>query len=384
LSDAQLQAFAQSLNNKKTTFAPLSVKKGVLVLDIFQPIFDLGIEGEQKISGVLMSSSRVTNDLLNFLGEGPLSLVGERTSFTQQRNGSLEMVEVTGDKSHTYGIKHNLLANILAGKRTQYEFAAFVSPIDQTYVYGASSYVVGTPFSILQEFDEDFAMSNVSSFARSIYTMMFLVMLIVSALFFAVVAYLIGTRNRHRVSHQQQIINALVRAVEIRDPYLRGHHERIARMALGVSNKMRLNVAERGTVYYAAMLSGVGKIFVPQKVMLKPSALTAKEQEIMQEHISHAMKVFKGIDFDFPIAEVINEMHERIDGSGYPLGKSGSQINLLSRIVAACDVYCALTKPRSYREELSSQSALDLMRDPSSGLDKGVIGVLANVVKKEK
>src|SRR5207247_1081200 len=132
--------------------------------------------------------------------------------------------------------------------------------------------------------------------------------------------HLMGQRNKTRVKLLGQTMEALVRVVEARDPYLAGHHARVARLAVQVGNNMHLGVGERATLYYAAQLAAVGRLLVPRNVLAKKARLTGAERKDLEGHISHAVTILGDLDFDLPIVEVIGQMYEREDGSGHPNG----------------------------------------------------------------
>jgi PAS domain S-box-containing protein len=177
----------------------------------------------------------------------------------------------------------------------------------------------------------------------------------------------------------RQTVQALVRAIELRDPYLVGHSQRVERICADVARRLDLGDRDRVTLGLAADLSQIGKIFVPAEILRKPGRHTAEETRIMQGHIEHAMRVLREIDFELPVAEVIHGMHERLDGSGYPRGLKGDEIDLLPRILGAVDVFCARTAPRSYRSRIGRDEALRLLADHPERYDARVVEALAAV-----
>ena len=361
--------------------APLNVDDGSMLLMHIKPVFAMGDDDKPKAAAAFVSIINVSADITHYLSEGPLSLAGERTRLLQKRTGMMEYLDMTRSMPALFKIKPELIDSLYVSDRVYPKDKAYDSPLDQETVFGVAHPVVDTPFILLQEYDKQAALAYYYSYRNSVYLVMVLLVLAIAASLSALLVYVMSTRNRIRVTHQQQMLNALVRAVEIRDPYLSGHHERMARMSLRVANMMRLTIPERSTLYYSAMLSSVGKIFIPQKILSKPGELTAKEREILEAHVGHAEKVLIDIDFDLPVSEVIHQMYERMDGSGYPEKLNGSQISLLSRILAVCDVYCALTRPRSYREALSVEDALDILEKESAKFDKGVAGIVRHIVQ---
>lgn len=179
----------------------------------------------------------------------------------------------------------------------------------------------------------------------------------------------------------RQSVAALVRAVELRDPYLAGHSRRVAGFAAATARRMGLSPEDVATVEIAANLSQIGKLAVPREILNKPDRLEPDEIEQMQDHLSHAIEVLKDIDFELPVVETIAAMHERLDGGGYPKGLAGEQIPLTARIVGACDVFCARIEPRSYRRGIPPEEALAIMTQNTGRYDPAVVAALAEATR---
>jgi PAS domain S-box-containing protein len=177
----------------------------------------------------------------------------------------------------------------------------------------------------------------------------------------------------------QQMVTALVRAVELRDPYLAGHSRRLAGFSVAVARRLEASAEEVATLEIAANLSQIGKLAVNREILTKPGRLSAAEVEQMQQHIEHAAKILRDIDFELPVLETIYQMHERLDGKGYPQGLPGRDIRLTARILGACDVFCARVAPRSYRSGISPEAALDILEQNSDRYDVKVIAALSEV-----
>lgn len=178
----------------------------------------------------------------------------------------------------------------------------------------------------------------------------------------------------------QQMVAALVRAVEMRDPYLAGHSRRLAGFARAVAQRIEASAEEIATVEIAANLSQIGKIEVPREILTKPERLNVAEIAQLQTHIDHTMTILRGIEFDLPVVETIAQMHERLDGKGYPAGLSGPQIRLTARILAACDVFCARVEPRTYRSGIAPKAALEILEMNPDRYDSKVVAALRKVV----
>ena len=145
---------------------------------------------------------------------------------------------------------------------------------------------------------------------------------------------------------------------------------------------MNLSDDDVSTLRYSALLAGIGKIAIPKDILTKPEKLTIEETKIMQSHVSFAEEILEDMEFDLPIKDVVSQMYERLDGSGYPRALSGTEINKLARILSACDVFCALRSPRSYREGKTDQQALEIMQNDIALFDAEVLAMLFKVINK--
>ncbi len=188
-------------------------------------------------------------------------------------------------------------------------------------------------------------------------------------------------QRRKREQAVQQTVSALVRAIELRDPYLAGHSRRVAGFAGAIARQLQADEMEIMTIELAALLSQVGKLAVPREIVAKPTRLNEVEQVVMQEHVSHAAKVIQNIDFELPVLDLIYQMHERLDGGGYPNGLKGDEISQSGRILGVCDVFCARVEPRSYRAGLPVGEALDVLDENSGRYDPRIVTALRDVVR---
>ena len=186
--------------------------------------------------------------------------------------------------------------------------------------------------------------------------------------------------ERRRELAVQQMVNALVRAVELRDPYLAGHSRRVASLAVAVANRLDLSEADTTTVEIAALLSQVGKLKVPRAILTKPERLAGAELKEMERHIEYALDFLKDLDFGLPVHETVAQMHERLDGKGYPRGFAGDEIGMPARILGVCDVFCARIEPRSYRPVIASNAALEILAEHPHRYDASVVEALRDAV----
>jgi|GEM_PF-1489291 len=160
-----------------------------------------------------------------------------------------------------------------------------------------------------------------------------------------------------------ETVKALSSTIEIRDPYTSGHQNRVAELAVAISKEMDLDNPQVDAVQTAALLHDIGKITVPAEYLSKPGELTEMEFNIIKYHPVVGYEILKPIEFHRPIAQIVYQHHERIDGSGYPLGLAGDEILLEARIISVADVVEAMSSHRPYRAALGLEKALEEITD---------------------
>ncbi|MBI5724400.1 MAG: HD domain-containing protein [Planctomycetes bacterium] len=154
------------------------------------------------------------------------------------------------------------------------------------------------------------------------------------------------------------VVHALSAAAELRDPYTAGHQKRVSELACAIARKMDLDDEDYEAVRVAGLLHDIGKIYVPAELLVKPGKLTPVEFGIIKVHPEAGHGILKTIDFPWPVAQIVQQHHERIDGTGYPGGLMGSDIILGARIIAVADVVEAMASHRPYRPALGIKVAL--------------------------
>jgi PAS domain S-box-containing protein len=154
-------------------------------------------------------------------------------------------------------------------------------------------------------------------------------------------------------------INAMAVTVETRDPYTAGHQRRVADLARAIATEMNLTSDQIDGVRMASTIHDIGKISIPSEILTKPTKLSDLEFNLIKTHPASGYNILKDIEFPWPIAQIVLEHHERIDGSGYPNGLKGEQILLESKIIAIADVVEAISSHRPYRPAHGIEVALD-------------------------
>jgi len=155
---------------------------------------------------------------------------------------------------------------------------------------------------------------------------------------------------------------ALVRAMEAKDTFLRGHSQRMASLAADIATVMGLDADTVDAVRLAARLADVGKIGTRETVLHKPGALTPDEYDHVQDHVRIGLEILSPLEHLGPVLEYVRDHHEHYDGTGYPRAVEGTAISIGGRILSAADAFVALTSRRSYRDPLSTPEALRHLR----------------------
>jgi HD-GYP domain-containing protein (c-di-GMP phosphodiesterase class II) len=181
--------------------------------------------------------------------------------------------------------------------------------------------------------------------------------------------------------HYTKTIEALVSALEARDPYTQAHAGRIRDTAMALAVAMQLSREERRAVKLGSILHDVGKIGISDTILLKPGALTEQEWAVMRSHPQIGERMLQGIDFLSCALPIVRHHHERWDGSGYPDGVDGGDIPVGARIVAVCDAFDAMTSDRPYRPAMSLEAACEeLLRGSGRQFDPDCAALLVEVV----
>ena len=165
-------------------------------------------------------------------------------------------------------------------------------------------------------------------------------------------------------SSLESTIDAIAMMSELRDPYTSGHQRRVTQLALAIAAELGLPEDRMQPLRVAGLLHDVGKIYVPSEILSKPGRLTYLEMELARAHAAAGYDIIAAIKFPWPIADMVVQHHERMDGSGYPAGLRGEEITLEARILAVADVTEAMMSHRPYR--------------PSLGMDKALAEITAN------
>lgn len=171
----------------------------------------------------------------------------------------------------------------------------------------------------------------------------------------------------------KSITEVMGRVIEIRDPYTKGHEERVAVIARAIATDMGVSADEVDGIEIAALVHDIGKLSVPIEILNNPGSLSEVEFEIVKGHSRTGHDILKDIDFSWPVATMVLQHHERMDGSGYPQGLSGDEILLAARILAVADVLEAMASHRPYRPALGLAAAIEELDSNPALFDADVV-----------
>lgn len=177
-------------------------------------------------------------------------------------------------------------------------------------------------------------------------------------------------------------IYALSNAVDARDSYTAGHSERVTRVSILIGKALKLSEEELKRLEYAALFHDIGKIGIPDNILLKNSKLTEKEYEIIKKHPEMGVNILSSIDFLEGVLPIIKHHHEKFIGNGYPDQLKGEDIPFGARIIAIADTYDAMTSDRPYRRKLSHDAAVEeIMRCKGFQFDNIIVDAFMEIVQ---
>jgi len=181
----------------------------------------------------------------------------------------------------------------------------------------------------------------------------------------------------------EAVVRAIAAAAELRDPYTAGHQRGVAELAVAIGNELELNPDLVAGIGIAGSIHDIGKLAIPAEILSKPGRLSASEFALIKEHSRAGYDIVVGIDFPAPVAEMVLQHHERLDGSGYPAGLPGEDIGIGARILAVADTVEAMHAHRPYRPGLGIDAALEAI-DAGRGtlFDRSVVDACVRLFTK--
>src|SRR6266849_1887561 len=165
------------------------------------------------------------------------------------------------------------------------------------------------------------------------------------------------------LDNAETVLFSLALSIEAKDPYTEGHCDRLSKYSVSLGEKLGLPQELRVALRRGGLVHDIGKLAVPEHILLKPGPLTPEERKIMEQHTVIGEKICAPLRSFRHVLPIIRHHHEKLDGSGYPDGLKGEQIPLTARILQVTDIYDALSTDRPYRKALPLDQALSIMRE---------------------
>ena len=179
------------------------------------------------------------------------------------------------------------------------------------------------------------------------------------------------------------LVETMSMMIELKDPYTRGHQEGVTRIATALAQKMGLSSERMEGLRIASLLHDVGKTSIPTEILSKPSQLSALEMDLVRKHPEIGFDILSQVEFPWPVAEIVRQHHEKINGSGYPRGLKGHEMLPEARILVVADVVEAMSSHRPYRQALGINEAIDEIVTNSGILyDDRVVKTCVNLIKE--
>ncbi|GAH45211.1 unnamed protein product, partial [marine sediment metagenome] len=164
-------------------------------------------------------------------------------------------------------------------------------------------------------------------------------------------------KRNEKLAHE--LVDMVGRIVETRDPYTAGHQLKVSELATAIAREMKLTVDRIEGIRIASLIHDIGKVSIPAEILSNPIKLNEIESSLIKDHSQIGYDILKTIDFPWPVAQIIIQHHEKLDGSGYPQGLKGNKILLEAKIIGVADVVEAMSSHRPYRPTLGIDKALE-------------------------
>ncbi|MFC2048683.1 HD domain-containing phosphohydrolase [Elusimicrobiota bacterium] len=204
--------------------------------------------------------------------------------------------------------------------------------------------------------------------------------------FLARIRSLLRLRNSYKqLEETRNVVLTLSRAVEAKDPYTKGHSDRVGGLSRKIALELGFSEEKAGDMYWAGVLHDIGKIAVPLEILTKPEKLTFDEYEVIKKHPTISYEICKDLRTLSHVLPAILHHHERWDGKGYPEKLEGKDIPAEARIMSVADAYDAMTSDRAYRSAMPKENAIKILKEGRNTQWQGsVVDTLMVILKREQ
>ncbi len=354
---------------------PLREADGGLRIDLLIPVYEPGVAAGAPLA-VFLFTLPAGEALVGILARDQLDPPGARNTVIQSVDGRVQVIAFAQRPAlRDSDLAFDSVAGLAFGERP--------SQTASGTAYAAAAAVPRTPWWIMSELDTAVAEAELVRFRAIVLAVTALAVGLVVTAFAALRGQVSGGRQRALAEQLSATVAALVHSVESRDPYLAGHSRRVAALAGELAARLGAGRDEIATLRIAANLSQIGKLAVPREILAKPARLAPEEIEVVRRHIDHADDLLAGLDFGLPVRETIAQMHERIDGDGYPKGLAGEAIARGAQILGLCDWFCARVEPRVHRAGITPEAALEILEAWPERYAPDLVAALAQVLRSD-
>jgi putative nucleotidyltransferase with HDIG domain len=181
-----------------------------------------------------------------------------------------------------------------------------------------------------------------------------------------------------------QVIQSLVRIVEAKDHYTRGHSERVAEYSREIARKMNFSALETEILAQTAVLHDIGKLAVHDEILNKQEKLSSEEWEVIRSHPVIGEDILRPVSISPEMLAIVRGHHERVDGTGYPDNLSGGRIHIFAQILSVADAYDAMTSSRAYRPAMAAEKAIaEMKKNSGTQFNAGIVDILIEIIKEK-
>ena len=180
----------------------------------------------------------------------------------------------------------------------------------------------------------------------------------------------------------EQTIQVISTIGELRDPYTAGHQLRVAQLANSIAKELNCTEEQCYWIYVAGLMHDIGKICIPTEILCRPGGVSLHELELIRDHADAGYQILKGIEFPWPVADIVHQHHERLNGTGYPLGLKAEGIRIEAKIISVADTVEAVSSFRPYRPAMGIEKGLEIINKEKGSLyDEEIVDACNRVIK---